>query len=153
MQQHFTHQVLKTMLCAWKSACLYENSYREKQLTIVKSLLIKWIRNRRIQQSNVVVREQSELLDQSIISNDPIESIVPKSVQDCQFDLSSSDICPTKVTAQTRNNNLNIQNKTLHIQLFYFKDSFFAWRFVVCNTQIKRNQEIALYFQVLKQWK
>ncbi len=66
--------------------------YREKQIAIVKSMLIKWIRNRRLKQSDVTVREQTELQDPSVISSDPNESIVPQSVQDCQFDLSSSDI-------------------------------------------------------------
>jgi hypothetical protein len=48
IQQRFTHHVLKTMICAWKSACRYATLYREKQIVIVKSILIKWIRNRRL---------------------------------------------------------------------------------------------------------
>ncbi len=60
--------------------------YREKQIAVVKSMLIKWITNRRIKHSDVIVREQIEQ-DPCIISSDPIESIVPQSVQDCQFDL------------------------------------------------------------------
>jgi hypothetical protein len=36
IQRRFTRQVLKTMLCAWKSACQYATLYREKQMTIVK---------------------------------------------------------------------------------------------------------------------
>jgi hypothetical protein len=60
--------------------------YHEKQIAIVKSILIKWIRNRRVKQSDVIVREQTELQDPSIISSDPNESMVPQSVKDCQFD-------------------------------------------------------------------
>ncbi len=57
--------------------------------------------NSRLKQSDVIVREQAELQDQSIISSDPNESIVPQSVQECQFDLSSSDICLANTSAQT----------------------------------------------------
>jgi hypothetical protein len=99
IQQRFTNHVLITMLCAWNSACQYATLYREKQMAIVKSMLIKWIRNRRLKQSDVIVREQAELQDQSIISSDPNESIVPQTVQDCQFDLSSSGICPANTSA------------------------------------------------------
>ncbi len=107
------------MLCAWKSACRYATLYRENQIAIVKSMLIKRIRNRRIKQSDVTVSEQTELLDPSIISSDPNESIVPQSVQDCQFDLSSSDICTANLqckisantSAQTSSN--KIQGRTL----------------------------------------
>jgi hypothetical protein len=42
----------------------------------VKSMLIKWIRDRRIKQFDVIVREQTELQDPSSISIDPNESIV-----------------------------------------------------------------------------
>ena len=114
IQQRFTNHVLKTMLCEWKSACQYATVYREKQIAIVKSMLIKWIRNRRLKQSNVTVREQTELRDQSIISSDPNESIVPQNVQDCQFDLSSSDICLANTSAQTSSN--KIQSRTLQAQ-------------------------------------
>ncbi len=121
IQQPFTHHVLKTMLCAWKSACQYATLYREKQTAIVKSILIKWIRNRRLKQSDVIIREQAGLQDQSIISRDPDESIVPQSVQDCQFDLSSSDICPANTSAQISSN--QIQSRTLEPMFFHFKDS------------------------------
>jgi hypothetical protein len=106
IQQRFTHHVIKTMLCAWKSACQYATLYREKQIAIMKSMLIKWIRTRRLKQSDVIVREQAELQDQSIISSDPTESIVPQSVQGCQFDLSSSDICPANTSAQSSSNKI-----------------------------------------------
>jgi hypothetical protein len=113
-------------------------------------MLIKWIRNRRLKQSDVTVRERTELQDPSIISSDPNESIVPQSVQDCQFDLSSSDICPANTRAQISSN--MIQSRTLKTQFPYFKDSFFAWKLAVRKTQIKRYREIALCFHVLKQW-
>jgi hypothetical protein len=145
IQQRFTNHFLKTMLCAWKSACQYATVYREKRIAIVKSMLIKWIRNRRLKKSDVTVREQTELQDPSIISSDPNESIVPQSVQDCQFDLSSSDICPANTSAKTSSN--KIQSRTLKTQFPYLKDSFFAWKFVVCKTQIKRHREIALCFK------
>jgi hypothetical protein len=148
IQQRFTHHVLKTMLCAWKSACQYATLYREKQFAIVK--LIKWIINRRLKQSNVIVCEQAELQDQSIFSSDPNESIVPQSVQDCRFDLSSRDVCPANTSAQTSSN--KIQCRTLKTQFLHFNDSFFAWKFIFRTTQIKRYREIALCFQVLKQW-
>jgi hypothetical protein len=148
IQQRFTHHVLKAMLCAWKSAFQYATLYREKQIAIVK--LIKWIINRRLKQSNVIVCEQAALQDQSIISNDPNESIVPQSVQDSQFDLSSRDVCPANTSAQTSSN--KIQSRTLKTQFLHFKDLFFAWKFIVCTTQIKRYREIVLCFQVLKQW-
>jgi hypothetical protein len=119
IQQRFTRQVLKTMLCAWKSACQYAPVYREKQIAIVKSMLIKWIRNRRLKQSDVIVREQTELQDQSIISSDPNESIVPQSVQECQFDLSSSDICLANTSAQTSSN--KIQSRTLKHSSFILR--------------------------------
>jgi hypothetical protein len=124
IQQRFTHHVIKTMLCAWKSACQYTTLYREKKIAIVKSILRKWIRNRRLKQSDVTVREQTELQDPSFISSDPNESIVLQSVQDCQFDLSSSDICPANTSAQTSSN--KIQSRTLKTQLLHLKDSFFA---------------------------
>jgi hypothetical protein len=113
-------------------------------------MLKKWIRNRRLKQSDVIVREQAELQDQSTISSDPNESIVPQSVQDCQFDLSSSDICLANTSAQTISN--KIQSRTLKTQFPYLKDSFFAWKFVVRKTQIKRYRDTAFCFQVLKQW-
>ncbi len=111
IQKRFTHHVLKTMLCAWKSACRYETLYREKRIAIVKLKLMKWIRNRRIKQSDVIVREQTELQGPSIISSDPNESIVPQSVQDCQFDLSSSDTCPANISTQTRSNKIQSRTK------------------------------------------
>jgi hypothetical protein len=83
----------------WKSACQNKFLCREKQLVIMKSMLSKWIRNSRIKQSGVIAREQTESQDPSNISNDPNESITPRIVQVCQFDLSSSDICPTNETA------------------------------------------------------
>jgi hypothetical protein len=90
---------------------------------------------------SVTVREQTELQDRSIISSDL------QSVQDCQFDLSS---CPANTSAQTSSN--KIQSRTLKTQILHFKDSFFAWKFVVRKTEIKRYRDIALCFQVLKQW-
>ncbi len=134
------------------------NQLADMQLCIVKSKLRLWnqcwliqlTRNRRIKQSDVTVREQTELQDRPIISSDLNESIVPQSVQDCQFDLSSSDICPANISAQTGSN--KIQSRTLKTQILHFKDSFFAWKFVIRKTQIKRYREKALCFQVLKQW-
>jgi hypothetical protein len=89
-----------------------------------------------IKQSDVIVREQTELQEQSIISSHPNESIVPQSVRDCQFELSSSDICPSNISAQTSSN--KIQDRTLKTQLLHFKDSFFAWKFDVHKTQTKQ---------------
>jgi len=71
IQRRFTRQVLKTMLCAWKSACQYAPVYREKQIAIVKSMLIKWIRNRRLKQSDVIVREQLSCLLSQVIQMNP----------------------------------------------------------------------------------
>ncbi len=116
-------------------------SYREKQIMVVKSTLMAWIRRRRDRKFDISSSLQDGFSDPSIISKDPIDSMAPISAQECQLDLSSSEIChcnkPTSQTREGRTLSGKVKRKQWHI-----KQSLYAWHFVASWNQIKRYQEI-----------
>jgi hypothetical protein len=58
-------------------------SCREKQIMIVKSTLMAWIRRRRGRKFNISSSLENEFLDSSIILKDPNDSTAPISAQEC----------------------------------------------------------------------
>ncbi len=121
---------------------------------VVKSTFIAWIRRRRDRKFNISSSLQNEFSDPYIISKDPNDSMAPISLsaQECQLDLSSSEICrskePTRQTREGRTLSVKLKKKQCHI-----KQSLYAWHFVARWNQIKRYQKIYLCDHVLKEWR
>jgi hypothetical protein len=151
LETRIIQRVLIDAICNWKSDFCSKVSYREKQITVVKSTLMAWIRRRRDRKFDISSSLQKEFSDPFIISKDLNDSMAPMSAQECQMDLSSSEICHSnKPPSQPGQGTLcvKLKRKQCHI-----KQSLYAWHFVTSWNQIKLYREKSLCDHVLKEWR